>query len=633
VGHQAFTRGVVIAEAGRLGTPRVLAIADATGGIAVRVPDGVTLPARGTLLEIRGVMADPYGQLELRPTATGITVIGTASLPTPTTIGAGQVGEPTEGRLVAVRGTLVAAPTKATSGDITFTITGSDGATLRVLADASATLDVSILRTGTVATFTGIVGQRASRKGVLDGYRLWVRDRADITSVTQPGPASSATPKPSGSAGSGTASVVSIATARARDGKTVTIEGVLTTSRSLLDASGRRAIVEDRSGAIEAYLPEADGRLKLGTRVRLTGTVGKAWGAPRLKVTDSRVLGSATPSPMTLRGSPTAAVEWRLVRATGTIANLKKSGDRWTAELVLSGSTRIALAGLAGSGIPSTAVIEGRSATVTGIVKRPYPTATDRRFAIAPRQTRDVALGAASTTATASGAPGTSAGPDGSATTPSGASPGAAVTAADVDLRDLVAHLGTRVRVGGLVTTLEADGFRLDDGTAIGRVVLSDGAASLLEVLEPGDALNATGTPEQRDELVLVIADAADVELVGDIGAVVAADPSTEDVPASADPDRAARAASLGRGMGIDPASAGVGTLALVTALSIAVTLARRHRAQRVLRQRIVARLEAIGRSGDEAADAPSAAVPAAAMATVPADTLEARLLRREPPG
>ena len=73
-------------------------------------------------------------------------------------------------------------------------------------------------------------------------------------------------------------------------------------------------------------------------------------------------------------------------------------------------------------------------------------------------------------------------------------------------------------------------------------------------VLAPGDALNATGTPEQRDELVLVIGDAADVELVGDLGDAAAADPSTVGVPASVDPDRAARAASLGRGMGVDPA-------------------------------------------------------------------------------
>ena len=344
---------------------------------------------------------------------------------------------------------------------------------------------------------------------------------------------------------------MSIATAKARDGRTVTIEGVLTTSRTLLDASGRRAIVEDRSGAIEAYLPEADGRLKLGTRVRLTGTVGKAWGAPRLKITDVRVLGSASPSPTTLRGTPTAAVEWRLVRATGTIANVKKSGDRWTAELVLSGSTRIALAGLAGSGIPSTAVIEGRSATVTGIVKRPYPTATDRRFAIAPRQTRDIALGAASTAASAARAHRARRRARAAARrrrpAPRRAPPR---RAADVDLRDLAAHVGTRVRVGGLVTTLEADGFRLDDGTAIGRVVLADGAAPLLEVLAPGDALNATGTPEQRDELVLVIGDAADVELVGDLGAAAAADPSTVGRARErrSGPRRARRVARAGHG-------------------------------------------------------------------------------------
>ena len=296
---------------------------------------------------------------------------------------------------------------------------------------------------------------------------------------------------------------------------------------------------------------------------------------------------------------------------------------------MLSGSTRIALAGLAGSGIPSTALTDGRSATVTGIVKRPYPTATDRRFAIAPRQRRDVALGA-SASGPAAGSPGASAGPASSATTLEDGSPDASAPA-DVDLRDLATHVGTRVRVGGLVTSLEADGFRLDDGTAIGRLVLADAAAPLLEVLEPGDALNAIGTPEQRDELVLVVGDAADVEVVGDLGAA-AAEPSDAIDVASADPDRTARAASLGRGMVVDPASAGVGTLALVTALSIAVTLARRHRAQRVLRQRIVARLEAIGRGSEAAVEAPASSIPAQAMATAGDDTLGARLLRREPP-
>ena len=95
--------------------------------------------------------------------------------------------------------------------------------------------------------------------------------------------------------------------------------------------------------------------------------------------------------------------------------------------------------------------------------------------------------------------------------------------AVDVDLRDLAAHVGRRVRVGGLVTEVTTDGVRLDDGTASALIVLDGDAADARSVLEPGDALNATGTPEQRYELVLVVAAAADIELVGDLGA---ADPS-----------------------------------------------------------------------------------------------------------
>ena len=76
IGTTVFVRGVVVAEAGRLGTPPLLAIADATAGIPVRLPDGVAPPARGTLLEVRGALADPYGQLELRPASDGIVIVG-----------------------------------------------------------------------------------------------------------------------------------------------------------------------------------------------------------------------------------------------------------------------------------------------------------------------------------------------------------------------------------------------------------------------------------------------------------------------------------------------------------------------------------------------------------------------------
>ena len=74
------------------------------------------------------------------------------------------------------------------------------------------------------------------------------------------------------------------------------------------------------------------------------------------------------------------------------------------------------------------------------------------------------------------------------------------------------------VRVGGLVTAVEPDAFRLDDGTATATVVLEGPAAGLAALLQPGDAVNAIGTPDVRGEVVLVVSDPAGVVLLGDLG-------------------------------------------------------------------------------------------------------------------
>jgi hypothetical protein len=254
-------------------------------------------------------------------------------------------------------------------------------------------------------------------------------------------------------------------------------------------------------------------------RVRASGVVGRAWGAPRLRVDALRVVGRREPTVLDLRTAPGAATEWRLVRIRGTVTDVHRSGDRWTAELVSDG-LRIPVAGLPGGGIAASTVGEGRPATVTGIVKRPYPTATDQRFAVVPRSARDLVLGPASKTAsqvpgTTGGAPiGTSApGSDGSS---SAAAP--TPTGADVSLADLATRLGTMVRVGGLVTAVEADAFRLDDGSSTATVVLEGPAAGVAPLLQPGDAVNAVGTPDVRGEVVLVVSDPSGVVLLGDPG-------------------------------------------------------------------------------------------------------------------
>ena len=456
-------------------------------------------------------------------------MVGTGALPAPLVLAPGDAGEATEGRLARTAGTITAGATRATSGDITFTVQGTDGASLRIQADASADLDAALLRKGATVTLTGIVGQRASRKGAVDGYRLWVRDVRDVIvkAAASPAPGASAAP----SASPGATPLVTVVTALLREGRKVTVEGTVTVDRTLLDASGRRAIVEDGTGAIELYLPEADASIRAGVRVRATGEVGRAWGAPRLRVEAIRVIGRRAPAVRDLRVAPTAATEWRLVRVRGTIEEVRRSGDRWTAELA-SGGLRIPLVGLPGSGVSATQVVEGRSATITGIVKRPYPTATDQRFGVVPRGRGDVDLGAAAVSAAsgATGSPrpaGAGNGSGGPGTGPTAADPTTDPTIEDVALANLGDRIGATVRVGGIVTGVDAVGVRLDDGTATARLVLEGEAATLTALLVPGDTLNATGTPEARAEVVFVVTDPAGIVLLGGLGDVAAGDDPT----------------------------------------------------------------------------------------------------------
>ena len=164
----------------------------------------------------------------------------------------------------------------------------------------------------------------------------------------------------------------------------------------------------------------------------------------------------------------------------------------------------------------------------------------------------------------------------------------------DVDLADLAGALGQQVRVGGLVTDLEARGVRIDDGTASALVLLEGEAAQLLPLIEPGDAINASGTVESVEgELAVVVTDPAGIALAAD---PTAAGPAATTTPLAAlpgGPPAGATEASLGDPPGGLVGLAGLGTLAAVTALSVAVTYLRRWQARRRLGARVAARLAA----------------------------------------
>jgi len=590
VGTLVTVTGVVTAEAGRIGLPPLLAIADSTAGIVVRLPDGATPPARGTVVFVRGPLADPYGQLELRPTSTGFATTGHGSLPNPLRVDAADLGEATEGRLAELTGTVASSPTKGTSGDITVALTDAAGRAFKVLCDASSGIDAATFVKGRSYRLTGIVGQRASRKGALDGYRMYLRDADDVVALAAdagPGPS----PDPA---------AVSIATALAYpDGTAAIVEGTVTAPASLLDSTGRRIVIQDATGAIEVLLPSGSESPAVGTRLRVTGATGRAYSAPRIAAANVASLGKGGAiTPVALGRPPAERDEWQLVRISGTVEKVERLGDRWRAEIVLANGGRAPVHGQAGAGIPSTAIVVGRPVTVTGIVRRPYPTATDRRFAVLPRDGHDLALGpAANGSGNASGSgSGAAPGRDGAAG-PSPSPLGVDITP-DTDLAVLADHVGERVRVGGLIARLTDDGFDLDDGTALAQVVLRGSMSDLLPHLRVGEAIAATGVVElEGGAAIVVVDDEGALFRVGSLGQALpiagSAGPEASVLP---DGDASLNADAIGLGPDFMPASAL--TLVGLALLSIAATVVRRQVQRRRLRAVLVARLAGL-RAGD----------------------------------
>ncbi len=592
VGTVLTVTGVVTAEAGRIGLPPLLAITDSSGGIVVRVPDGTSPPARGTVIVVRGPLADPYGQLELRPASSGFSTTGQGSLPNPLRLDAVDLVEATEGRLAELTGTVASSPTKSTSGDITVSLTDAGGRAFKVLCDASSDIEAATFTKGRSYRVTGIVGQRASRKGALDGYRLYLRDADDVVAIAAG----------SGPGASPDAAAVSIATALAyADGTAATVVGTVTAPPALLDSTGRRIVVQDATGAIEVLLPSGSESPSVGTRLRVTGVTGHAYSAPRIAASNvaSQGKGSAVTA-VALARPPAERDEWQLVRISGTVEKVERLGDRWRAEIVLASGGRAPVHGQSGAGIPSTAIVVGRPVTVTGIVRRPYPTATDRRFAVLPRDGHDLALGpgASGGGTTSGGGHAAAAGQEGAAT-PAPTPLGVDITP-DTDLAVLADRVGERVRVGGLIARLTDDGFDLDDGTALAQIVLRGLMFDLLPHLRAGEAIAATGVVELNGGApIVVVDDDGALFRVGSLGqALPIAGAGSPAASAGPNGDAALNVDAIGLGPDLGPVSAF--TLIGLALLSIAATLVRREVQRRRLRAVLVARLSGL-RTGDVA--------------------------------
>jgi hypothetical protein len=532
VGQAAAIEGIVTVEPGRILGDDVMALQDATGGICVQLPaDALAGIGRGSAVIVAGILAAPYGNLELRPvSAADVRVVGAAALPVPRQIEAVQLGEATEGLLATVSGTLTRIESSSTSISL-FIEDGS--AESRVFIYAALGISTTEFTLGSQLEVTGIVGDR------LGLYRLWPRDRADIrvVAVPTPTPAPSATPgaSPSPSPTSGTtpaptgpaaAQVVPIADALRRTGQKVAIEGVVTAPAGLLDSDNRRVTLQDATAAILVRLPADGPAPELGRRVLVVGEIGTYYGAPQLAATDPPVnlSGGGLPAPIVVRTARLESnLEWRLVTVTGNVTSVQRDGDAWRAEVEVGGAP-MPINGLARSGIPSTALIVGRSATIIGIVKRPYPTATDQRFMLVPRMPSDIKLGAATKPGQSQSAPGSAARPlpvsgDGGAIGPgaSGGSgsggdtnvPAGGTRPFAIALADIAAHEGEMVTVGGRIEAVDGDRLLVNDGTSVAAVRLANPEIGAGRI-RPGMLVNARGLIGRTDQggLEVVVTDA-----------------------------------------------------------------------------------------------------------------------------
>jgi hypothetical protein len=487
-GTEVHLAGAVTVSPGVVGTPELLAIEDSSGGVFVRLAGPIDGLEPGRSVEVAGVLAAPYGQLEVRELR-GLSIGSQGDDPAPISLRLPEIGEATEGSLVSIRGTVDSVTTD--SGRLTLAV-GDGSVDVRVLADPSTGLTRTDVARGDLVILTGVVGQRASASGRTDGYRLWLRSRSDLIVVPEEvPPAGESSPAPSG-----TAVRHDLASALGDRGSSVDVEATVTAPAGLFDLGGPTITVDDGTAAVAVILPSATAGPRVGSRVRILGRVGRWEGGPTV-VASRFVLEDELQAtqPIAVTGSLGPAVEWRLVRACGRIDKLTRAGSRWRAELLVDGRRMIVL-GEPAAGISATGITAGRMAVVTGIVRR--STSDSSVFQLLPRSSLDVRLGPAPETLSALG----SASHGSPAAGHSGSSPTAA-TAPRVDISALAGHIGERVTVSGLVADSDGEQATVDDGTGSVRIGGS-AAAEAIGLLEPGDAIEVSGIVAQ-DEAGLII--------------------------------------------------------------------------------------------------------------------------------
>jgi hypothetical protein len=197
VGATLRVRGVITLPTGLI-DPSTAVVADPSGSILVRTGPGVGRLTRGQLLELTGVRSTKSGMLSLRVTSRPV-VLGHQAEPAPARRSTETVGEADEATLVVVRGIVGNGPRRTSGGGLSFTLNDGSGV-IRVAAAPTAGITATHVPAGAWVELRAVVGQETTGSAPNAGYRLWPRDRDDVTLVarsrTATGTAMQPTPSP-----------------------------------------------------------------------------------------------------------------------------------------------------------------------------------------------------------------------------------------------------------------------------------------------------------------------------------------------------------------------------------------------------------------------------------------------------
>jgi hypothetical protein len=163
-------RGVITLPPGIV-DPQTAVIQDATGAIVLRL--GAEPPALGigAHVEVAGVRSTKSGMETIRVTDP-VARLGAVSPPTARELRTGDAGEATEAALVLVRGGLVQAARRSSTGSVTFDLDDGSGP-LKVVLAAPLGAESASLAAGTWVEVRGVLGQETTGAEPLAGYRVW----------------------------------------------------------------------------------------------------------------------------------------------------------------------------------------------------------------------------------------------------------------------------------------------------------------------------------------------------------------------------------------------------------------------------------------------------------------------------